>query len=103
MKLAVVVVTLVLFGAGLVALSALSSKVQLDGTPQADSRISAAVRSTVAAADGDETRQVDVETLAGVAHLTGRVASEASRSEIERLARATPGVRDVVNELLVGR
>ena len=102
MRLAFVVVAVALFGAGLVTLNRFSSSVQLDGTRQSDSRVTAAVRSALEARLDLEARQVDVETGSGVVRLTGNVTSEASRREIVRVALETAGVRGVADELSIG-
>ena len=44
---------------------------------------------------------VNVDTDHGVVHLKGTVPTERDRAEAERLARATKGVVDVRNDLLV--
>jgi hyperosmotically inducible periplasmic protein len=45
---------------------------------------------------------VDVGSSQGVVTLIGRVRSETTRSEVERVARGTKGVKSVSNELSVG-
>lgn len=45
---------------------------------------------------------ISVTTEEGVVYLTGRVATEEEKSEAERIARATSGVKDVVNHIKVG-
>ncbi len=47
--------------------------------------------------------KIDVDTMAGVVHLRGTVNRDVQRQEAEKVARRTQGVRDVVNELGVGR
>lgn len=47
-------------------------------------------------------RNISVTTEEGVVYLTGRVESEEEKSEAERIARATGGVKDVVNHIKVG-
>jgi hyperosmotically inducible protein len=46
---------------------------------------------------------IDVGSSQGVVTLIGRVRSETIKSDAERIARSTRGVKDVKNELLVGR
>lgn len=46
---------------------------------------------------------IDVSSSQGVVTLIGRVSSNAVKQEAERIARATEGVTDVSNELLVGK
>lgn len=45
--------------------------------------------------------QIRVETLAGVARLTGAVRTAAQSQRAEEIARATYGVKDVRNEIVV--
>jgi hyperosmotically inducible protein len=45
---------------------------------------------------------IDVSSSQGVVTLIGRVSSQAVKTDAERIARATKGVGDVNNELLVG-
>jgi hyperosmotically inducible periplasmic protein len=45
---------------------------------------------------------IDVSSSQGVVTLIGRVGSQAIKADAERIARATKGVSDVNNELLVG-
>lgn len=45
--------------------------------------------------------QIGVETMQGVVQLTGFVDSRGSAQRAEQLARATPGVKGVRNDLLV--
>ncbi|HVS13627.1 MAG TPA: BON domain-containing protein [Thermoanaerobaculia bacterium] len=47
-------------------------------------------------------RDIDVSSSQGVVTLIGRVSSQAIKTDAERIARATKGVSDVNNELLVG-
>ncbi|MEJ7929126.1 BON domain-containing protein [Ramlibacter sp. AN1015] len=44
---------------------------------------------------------INVDTLEGVVALSGFAKSPAEKSQAEALARATPGVRQVVNNLIV--
>lgn len=46
---------------------------------------------------------IDVSSSQGVVTLIGRVGTQAMKSDAERIARATKGVTDVANELLVGK
>lgn len=45
---------------------------------------------------------IGVETSAGVVSLTGNVATEGERSSAEKIARDTPGVRSVDNNVRFG-
>ena len=47
--------------------------------------------------------EIDVGSSQGVVTLIGRVRSETTRNDAERIARGTKGVTDVSNELLVGK
>lgn len=46
---------------------------------------------------------IDVSSSQGVVTLIGRVSNESIKDEAERIARATSGVTDVNNELMVGK
>lgn len=46
---------------------------------------------------------IDVSSSQGVVTLIGRVATQSIKTDAERIARATKGVTDVNNELLVGK
>jgi osmotically-inducible protein OsmY len=46
---------------------------------------------------------IDVSSSQGVVTLIGRVESQTIKSDAERTARATKGVNDVNNELVVGK
>ena len=102
MRVALVLLVVSLFGVGLVSLRGLSGAVELRGTRQSDTRISAAVRTELAAVDGSGASRFDVETQAGVVRLTGTAASEAIRRDLVRRAQASPGVSLVLDELIVG-
>jgi hyperosmotically inducible protein len=45
---------------------------------------------------------VVVDTKAGIVHLTGTVATDGDRSSVERIARDSPGVRSVDNDVRFG-
>lgn len=49
-----------------------------------------------------KTRDVSFEAVNGVVTITGRVATENEKARVEQIARAEPGVRDVVNSIAVG-
>jgi hyperosmotically inducible periplasmic protein len=65
--------------------------------------ISSKVRAKIVANSPIRAGDIDVGSSQGVVTLVGRVRSEATRSEVERIARDTRGVKSVSNELLVGR
>jgi hypothetical protein len=46
--------------------------------------------------------QIAVATKGGVVYLTGSVPTDSDRSSVERIARDTPGVREVENNVLFG-
>jgi hyperosmotically inducible protein len=68
-----------------------------------DVMISSRVKSKLIAKSRIKAGDVDVGSSRGVVTLIGRVPSEAVRSDAERIARETAGVRDVKNQILVGR
>ena len=68
-----------------------------------DVMISSKVKSKLIANTEVRAGDIDVSSSQGVVTLIGRVHSEAIKSTAERLARDTRGVKDVNNELLVGR
>ena len=67
-----------------------------------DVMISSKVKSKLIANSEIKAGDIDVGSSQGVVSLIGRVSSEAIKDTAERLARATKGVKDVHNELLVG-
>ena len=67
-----------------------------------DVTISSKVKSKLIATAGIKAGDIDVGSSQGVVTLIGRVSSQAIKSEAERIARGTSGVKDVKNELLVG-
>lgn len=67
-----------------------------------DATITAAVKAKLSADRPKNLVNVDVDTKHGVVHLQGMVTTEDAKSEAERLARATNGVKDVKNDLTVG-
>ena len=50
-----------------------------------------------------QARWISVEVIDGVVHLTGFVPDEKQRKAAEEIARSEPGVKDVRNDLAVGR
>jgi hyperosmotically inducible protein len=67
-----------------------------------DVMISSKVKSKLIVEAGIKSGDIDVSSSQGVVTLIGRVSSATIKSEAERLARATSGVKDVNNELVVG-
>jgi len=83
---------------GIVACSARQPIVQRD-----DVSITNDVRAHLAADASSRPLNVGVDTKAGVVHLTGFVPTDDDRNSVERIARATEGVRSVDNDLIFGR
>ena len=68
-----------------------------------DVMISSKVKSKLIANSEIRAGDIDVGSSQGVVTLIGRVSSETIKSTAERVARGTRGVKDVNNELLVGK
>jgi hyperosmotically inducible protein len=68
-----------------------------------DVMISSKVKAKLIANTEIKAADIDVSSSQGVVTLIGRVRSQAIKSDAERIARGTKGVKDVNNELLVGR
>lgn len=68
-----------------------------------DVMISSKVKSKLIANSEIKSRNIDVSSSQGVVTLIGRVKSQLVKSDAERIARGTQGVKDVNNELVVGR
>lgn len=60
------------------------------------------VRARLAADASSRPLKVDVATKAGVVSLTGFVPTDDDRTSVERIARATEGVRSVDNNVIFG-
>lgn len=67
-----------------------------------DLTISNDVRARFAADAVVRDSKVQVETAAGAVRLSGSVATDSERNSAERIARETPGVRAVDNDLIFG-
>lgn len=67
-----------------------------------DVMISSQVKSKLIANTEIKAGDIDVSSSQGVVTLIGRVGSSLIKSDAERIARGTKGVRDVSNELTVG-
>ncbi len=67
-----------------------------------DVLISSQVKSKLIATSGIKAGDIDVSSSQSVVTLIGRVSSSTIKSEAERIARGTKGVKDVNNELTVG-
>ena len=68
-----------------------------------DVMISASVKSKLIANSEIKAGDIDVSSSQSVVTLIGRVSSSTVKSDAERIARGTKGVKDVNNELTVGR
>lgn len=68
-----------------------------------DVMISSMVKSQLITNSDIKAGDIDVGSSQGVVTLIGRVSSQAIKTSAERIARGTKGVKDVNNELLVGR
>ena len=68
-----------------------------------DVTISSKVKSKLITNSEIEAGDIDVSSSQGIVSLIGRVTSQQIKSDAERIARATSGVTDVNNELLVGK
>lgn len=67
-----------------------------------DATISAKVKANLIADPEVRALSIDVDTVDGRVTLQGKVANESQKAEAEKLARITPGVRQVLNLLQVG-
>ena len=69
----------------------------------ANAALTAKIKSKMALDDLVDAADIDVDTTDGVVTLTGRVNSAEERSRAVSLARQTEGVRNVVDNLSIGR
>ncbi len=67
-----------------------------------DATISGDVRARLAADGQTKPFTIAVDTKAGVVHVTGAVSKSADRDSVERIARETPGVQSVDNDVRYG-
>jgi osmotically-inducible protein OsmY len=70
--------------------------------PRDDASITEAVQTRLAADGQTKPLAITVRTTAGVVHVAGSVAKSADRDSVERIARETPGVRSVDNDVRFG-
>jgi len=70
--------------------------------PGDDVAITEAVRARLAADERTKPFPITVGTTAGVVRVSGSVEKSADRDSVERIARETPGVRSVDNEVRFG-
>jgi hyperosmotically inducible protein len=68
-----------------------------------DTTITTAVKNKLAADPTTSAAKIDVDTSNGVVTLSGKVPTAAEKSEAERIARNTQGVRQVVNNISAER
>lgn len=68
-----------------------------------DVTISSKVKSKLLLNSEIRSGDIDVSSSQGVVTLIGRVSSQQIKSDADRIARNTHGVKDVINELVVGR
>jgi hyperosmotically inducible periplasmic protein len=70
--------------------------------PRDDVAITEAVRARLAANEQTKPFPITVGTTDGVVHVSGSVEKSADRDSVERVARETPGVRSVDNDVRFG-
>jgi hyperosmotically inducible protein len=78
------------------------SSTERPGQQVDDAAITAAVKAKLATDGHINPFNIDVDTNEGVVTLQGRVDKDEARTEAERLARETDGVRRVINLIKVG-
>src|SRR5688572_31461967 len=69
---------------------------------QTDAGITTNVKTKLAADDTVKAYQVDVDTRNGVVTLSGHVETSTAKEQAVRIARATDGVLDVIDQMSVG-
>jgi hyperosmotically inducible protein len=84
---------------GIAALSAMTTV----ACAQSDPGITTAVKTKLATDDTVKAYKIDVDTKDRVVTLKGEVDSEAAHSRAIEIAKATDGVRDVVDSMIVAR
>lgn len=82
---------------GVVGCAARQSIVERD-----DASITTDVRARFAADAQVSPLKVAVDTKGGIVHLTGTVATDEDRNSVERIARESPGVHSVDNDVRFG-
>jgi hyperosmotically inducible protein len=68
-----------------------------------DVSVTGAIKARYAATRGVPATAIDVTTKNNVVTLTGKVQNAAQRNEAIRIAKATPGAKQVINKLTVGK
>ena len=95
----------VLILSGLIGFSAVGCAVTRDqstiGEYVDDSTVTTRVKAKFAEDPTVSAMSISVETLKGTVQLSGFAKSKAERTHAEALARATPGVRQVKNDIVV--
>ena len=76
-------------------------KVKAAGRKTADATLTATVKTQLATVKGVIANDINVDTTDGVVTLKGSVPDESQKARAEEVARETPGVKRVVNELTV--
>jgi len=70
--------------------------------PRDDASITEDVRARLATDGQTKPFVITVGTTAGIVHVAGSVAKSTDRDSVERIARETPGVRSVDNDVRFG-
>ena len=70
--------------------------------PRDDTTITGDVKARLAADAQTKPFAITVATTSGVVHMTGSVPKSDDRDSVERIARETPGVRSVNNDVKFG-
>ena len=91
-----VLTLLMAFTAGCTSMTGKSAGENVD-----DAKITATVKSKLAAEKPSTLTKVDVDTNKGTVYLTGNVASDDLKMRATQIAREVSGVRDVVNNLKI--
>lgn len=91
-----IVITLALGGLTAACASTRPIDQQID-----DSNLTTSIGAKYALDSEIDRYRIDIDTINGVVTLRGSVADAEQRSDAERIARSTEGVRDVVNDLEV--
>lgn len=96
--------SLALIGAALLCAPALEScrSTQPARTQLSDAGITSKIKTKYVADPEINPFNISVSTEEGVVYLTGRVKTQADKTEAEQLARDTDGVKKVVNNIQVG-
>jgi osmotically-inducible protein OsmY len=96
-RIAAITSTITLMGMTALGCSSRAPVVQRD-----DAAITTDVEARLAGDPQTSALKVAVTTKAGLVQLSGTVPTEPDRNSVERIARATPGVAEVDNDLTFG-